>query len=129
MRGKESRELLTKADMHGNAHSALDGTANVVSVPRDTLRDIGVDTASKEKASCIFDVRILGRNEHDEPDDGRDVEANHEDASSLELVGSEAARDAQEARDNVGWHGHKLCRLVRVIESLHNSWQEEGEGI
>lgn len=46
--------------MHGNAHSSLDGTANVVSVPSNSLRDIGVDTTTEEEASGIFDMRILG---------------------------------------------------------------------
>ncbi len=80
---RQERARLTKPDMHCNARRSLNGASDVVAIPCHTLRHVGVYTATEEEATSIFDVRILRRDEHDEPKEGRDAEADHEDSSSL----------------------------------------------
>jgi hypothetical protein len=120
---------LTKTDVHCDPHCSLDRAANVVPIPRNTLRNVRVDSTAKEEASRIFDVRVLGRDEHDKANDRRDIEPNHENSSSPESVGSKPTSDAQEAGHDIGWNRHKLRFFVRIVKCLDDRRQEEGEGV
>ena len=113
---------LTKADMHRNTHGTLDRPADVIAVPSNTLRDVRIDSSPVEKTTSILDVRVLGRDQHDQADDCRDAESDHENASGLELIGGEATSDAQEAGDNVWRDGHQLGLFVAVAQCLNDSW-------
>ena len=108
----EPRDRATKVaetDVHRDPDAAFHAAADVVSVPRDALRHVGVDAGGEEEAAGVFDVVFLlagCRDEHDEPDYRDDVEADHEEAAGAEAVGGPAACDAAEAGDDVWRDGH-----------------------
>lgn len=55
---KDTPEV-TKAYVHGDPDTALDGTADIVAVPGHTLRHVGVDAGSDDEAGEVFDVVVL----------------------------------------------------------------------
>lgn len=90
--------------MASNADTSLYATTNVVAIPSDTLRYIGVDTAGSKESAGILDVRVVGRDLHDESNDSQTGEANHEDATSFELVGEVTCSDTAHTGDAVRWY-------------------------
>jgi len=115
--------------MHGNTDTTLDASANVVSIPGNTLGNIGVDSHSKEEATRILDVGVLRRDQHDKTKDGDKAEADHEDTSSLESVGRPSTGDTAETSHDVWWDSHQLGGVVGISEGLDNGGEEEGVGI
>lgn len=67
--GRNGTAQVAEADVHGNADTALEGTANVVAVPRDTLGDVGVDTRGEEEAAKVADTGIRRRNQANQSND------------------------------------------------------------
>lgn len=120
---------LTKADVEGNADTTLDTATDVVAVPGDALWDIGVDSHSEEETSGVLDVRVLGRDQEDQTENGHETEADHENTSSLESVGRPATGESAETGDDVWRNGHQLSGVVRVSESLDDGGEEERVGI
>jgi hypothetical protein len=59
---------VTAADVHGDADTALGAAADVVPVPGDSRRDVGVDARGGEEAADIFDFGVVGGDEHREAD-------------------------------------------------------------
>lgn len=59
---------VTEGDVHGHSDAALGRAADVVAVPRDALRDVGIDAAGDEEDADVFDGVVLGRDEHYEAD-------------------------------------------------------------
>jgi hypothetical protein len=74
---------VSEANVASNTDASLDATADVISVPGYTLWYVGVDTASSEEGTGVLDVGVVGRDLHDEADDGNESEADHEDSTSL----------------------------------------------
>lgn len=100
--------------MECNAHTSLDTSANVVAVPRHTLGHVGIDSRGEEKASSILGVWVFRNLQQDQTNQGSDAEANHEDATGLELISSPAAGDTAEAGHDIGRHRHELSLVVGV---------------
>jgi len=59
---------VTEADVHGNTDTALKGTSDVVAVPGDTLRDVGVDTTSDHEGCEVLGTVGVDSSEDDEAD-------------------------------------------------------------
>jgi hypothetical protein len=55
---------VAEADVHGNTDTTLERAANVVAVPSDTLRDVGVDTRGHEEAANVAHRAVLGNQKH-----------------------------------------------------------------
>lgn len=66
---RDGTTQVAKPYVHGDAYSALQGAADVVAVPGDTLGDVGVDAAGEEKAAGVLDSIVVGDYEHQEADD------------------------------------------------------------
>ncbi|KAH0294548.1 high-affinity nicotinic acid transporter, partial [Aureobasidium sp. EXF-3399] len=127
-RSKDTSEV-TETDVHGDTDTALGGTTDVVAVPGDTLRNVGVDTASEEEDTGVLDVRVVGSDLEDDTEHGGEGETDHEDTASAQLIGKVSAGDTAEASNNVGRDTHKLSLFVAVAESLDDSWQEKRETV
>ncbi len=56
--GKNTPEV-TEAYVHGDPDTALDGTADIVAVPGDTLGHVGVDAGGDDEAGEVFDMIVL----------------------------------------------------------------------
>ena len=108
--------------MHRNTHRSLHGATNIVAIPRHTLGHIGIDTAPEEEATGILNVRILGRDEHNETNQGRNAKSDHKQPSGLQFVGCVTTRNAQETSDDVRRDAHELRFLVAVAEGLDDCW-------
>ena len=59
---------VTEADVHGNTDTALEGTSDVVAVPGDTLRDVGVDTACDHEGGEVLGTVGVDSSKDDEAD-------------------------------------------------------------
>jgi len=127
-RGKDTTEV-TETDVHGNTNTTLGGTTDVVTVPGDTLRDVGVDTASEEEDTSVLDVRVVGSDLENDTEHGGEGETDHEDTASAQLIGKVSTGDTAEASNDVGRDTHKLSLFVAVAESLDDSWQEKRETV
>jgi hypothetical protein len=57
-----------KADVHGNANTALEGAADVVAVPGDTLGYVGVDAGSDEEAGKVLGAVAFNAGQDSEAD-------------------------------------------------------------
>lgn len=68
-KARDGTTEVTKADVHGNTDTTLEGTTDVVAVPGDTLGNVGVDTAGDEEST-----KVLGAVGFDS---GEDDETNH----------------------------------------------------
>lgn len=55
--------------MHSDTNTSLEGTTNVVAVPGDTLRNVGVDTGADEESTKVLGTVGV--------DSGKDDETNH----------------------------------------------------
>lgn len=119
----------TESHVHSNPYPALDSTTNVVAIPGNTLRDIGIDAGGEKEAASVLDMWAFGCNEHDKPRQCDAVEADHEDTASLESVCQKTSSNAAEACHNVRRDRHELSSFVRVAEGLHDRWQEERHGV
>lgn len=64
----DSTTEVTEADVHGNTDTALEGTSDVVAVPGDTLRDVGVDTAGDHEGGEVLGTVRVDSSEDDEAD-------------------------------------------------------------
>lgn len=69
---------VAEADVHGDANATLQGAADIVTIPGDTLWHVGVDAAREEEAAGVLDLAVIGGDEHDEADHARDT---HSDVS------------------------------------------------
>lgn len=72
--------LTYETDVHGNANTALDRSANVVAIPSDTLRDIAVDAHDNEEASHVLDSLNANSSQDGESKHREKTVANHENA-------------------------------------------------
>lgn len=88
---------IPKADMHRDAHSALQATADVIPVPRDTHRHEGVDAGRREERPCVLNSRLGGGGEHGEAENGGELKHEHEDAALFHLVCCEAGGNGEAA--------------------------------
>lgn len=59
---------VAESDMHGDADTTFQRSADVVAVPRDTLGYVGVDSAGEEEATRVLDLVRIRSEEHDETD-------------------------------------------------------------
>ena len=57
---------VTEANMHGNTDTTLEGTTDVVTVPCDTLGNVGVDAGGDHEASKVLDRVVLNSEEESE---------------------------------------------------------------
>jgi len=62
---------VAKSDVHGHSDATFGRAADVVAVPGDALRDVGVDAAGDEKDADVFDRVVLGGDEHYEADEAK----------------------------------------------------------
>ena len=115
--------------MHGDADTTLGGPANVVAVPGDTLRDVGVDTASEKEDTGVLDMRVVGSNLENDTEHSGEGETDHEDTTSTQSVGKVSAGDTAEASNDVGRDTHKLSLFVAVAEGIDDSGQEKRETV
>jgi hypothetical protein len=60
---------ITKADMHGNTNSSLQRSTNVVAVPGNTLRHVGVDARGDQEAGEILGTKAVGASQNCETSD------------------------------------------------------------
>ena len=60
---------VSKSDMHRHTHATLGRSANVVSVPSNTLGYVRVYAACDEEDADVLDGVILAADEHDEADE------------------------------------------------------------
>jgi hypothetical protein len=58
-----------KADMHGNTNSSLQRSTNVVAVPGNTLRHVGVDARGDQEAGEILGTKAVGASQNCETSD------------------------------------------------------------
>jgi hypothetical protein len=111
--------------VHRNAHTTLQAAADIVAVPGNTLRNIGIDAACKEETASVFDSCVVRRDEHDESNDSGAEEADHEHAASLQAIREIAAADTADAGCHVGGDGHQLGGFVRVAQGADDGGEEE----
>lgn len=97
---------LTEANMHGNADTTFDTSANVVAIPGDTLGNVGIDSHGEEETSGILDMGVLRSEQHDQTDNGDETEADHENASGLESVSCPSTCEGAETGNDVWGDGH-----------------------
>lgn len=89
--------------MHGDTNGTLGGATDVVTVPSNTLRDIGVNAeertselnvkgsakaakdspANGKESPDVLNNRLVRRDQHHETDDSNDIERYHVDATFL----------------------------------------------
>jgi len=134
---------VTEADVHGNTNSSLGSTADVVPVPCNTQRNVGVNSVSHCLAKCeglnanniprddeegadILDVGFVCRNQHDKPDNGDDAEAYHVWSTLLGPVGQESSGDSNDTAENIGRNAHQLRLVVGVAHVFDDGGEEEG---
>lgn len=127
-RSKDTTKV-TETDVHGDTDTTLGGTTNVVTVPGDTLRDVGVDTASEKEDTGVLDVRVVGSDLEDDTEHGGKSETDHEDTTSAQLIGKVSTSDADEASNDVRRNTHELSLFVAVAKGFDDSWQEERETV
>jgi hypothetical protein len=58
-----------KADMHGDTDSSLQRSTNVVAVPGNTLRHVGVDARGNQEAGEILGTKAFGASQNCETSD------------------------------------------------------------
>lgn len=61
---KKKRRATNASDLHGNADTSLNRSANVVAVPGGDLGDVREDAQQHKEAGKIFDARDLHGNEN-----------------------------------------------------------------
>lgn len=122
-------EITYKANVHGNTNTALEGTTDVVAVPGDTLRNIGVDTAGDEESSKVLGAVGVDSGEDDETDHSDKAESNHVDTTLAVSVSSETATNGEETGNNVGRNRHELSNLVGVAKRLDDGGKEDRDGV
>jgi len=127
-RSEDTTEV-TETDVHSNTDTTLGGATNIVTVPGNTLRNVGVDTASEEEDTSVLDVGVGGSDLQNNTKDGSEGETDHEDTASAESVGEVSTSDAAEAGNDVRRDTHELGLLVAVAESLNDGGQEKGETV
>ena len=60
---------VAEGNVHSHSDTAFGRAADVVAVPGDALRDVGVDAAGDEEDANVFDGVVLRGDEHDEADE------------------------------------------------------------
>lgn len=65
-KARDGTTEVTKADVHGNTDTTLEGTTDVVAVPGDTLGNVGVDTAGDEESTKVLGAVGFDSGEDDE---------------------------------------------------------------
>ena len=68
VRGDHTADV-AEGDVHRHSDAAFGRAADVVAVPGDALRDVGVDAAGDEEDANVFDGVVLRGDEHDEADE------------------------------------------------------------
>jgi hypothetical protein len=125
----ENTTEVTETDVHGDTDTTLGGTTDVVTVPGDTLGNVGVDTASEEEDTGVLGVRVVGGDLKNNTKHGGEGETDHEDTTSAESISEVATRDAAEASNNVRRNTHQLSLVVGVAKSLDDGGQEKRETV
>ena len=115
--------------LHGECNASFRGASSIVTIPCHTLRHIGVNARGEEERSSIFDVVIVGGDEHDQTRDGDQIEADHDNATRLKPVGHITCRYGKEASDNVRGDCHELGGVILVAKVFDDCWEEKREGI
>ena len=115
--------------LHGECNASFRGASSIVTVPCHTLRHIGVNSRGEEERSSIFDVVIMGGDEHDQTGNGDQVEADHDNAARPKLVRHVTCRYGEEARNNVWGNCHELGGVILVAKVFDDCWEEKREGI
>jgi hypothetical protein len=123
-RGKNTTEV-TETDVHGNTDTTLGGTTDVVTIPGDTLRNVGVDTAGEEEDTGVLGVRVVRGDLKNDTEHGGESETDHEDTTSAESISEISTRDAAEASNNVRRNTHELSLVVGVAKSFDDGGQEK----
>lgn len=126
---RDGTTQVTEADVHGDADTSLERATDVVTVPGDTLGNVGVDAAGDHEGGKVLGAVALGAEEDGETDDGDEAESDHVDTSLLVLIGDEATTDGEETGDDVGRDTHELSHVVAVAETLDNGGEEDGDGV
>jgi hypothetical protein len=127
--GSEDTAEVTETDVHGDTDTTLSGTTNVVTVPGDTLRDVGVNATGKEEDTGILDVGVIRADLENNTEHGGEGEPDHEDTASAQFVGKVSTSDAAEASNNVRRNAHELSLIVGVAKGLDDGRQEERETV
>jgi hypothetical protein len=115
--------------VHCNADSALEGSADVVSIPGDAHRDKGVNTGGGEEGPGVLDMGFAAAEEQGETTDGNGLEDQHKDTALLHLVCSVPGSNGEEAGNNIWWNSHQLCSVVRVSKILDDCRKEQGDRV
>lgn len=69
-----------------------------------TLRSIGENADGEEECPGVLDMGVLVCDKHDETDDSNQIEANHEDSTSSQLIGKVTTIDAAKDCGDVRWN-------------------------
>lgn len=120
---------VTETDVHGNTDTSLERATNIVTVPGDTLGNVGVDTAGDHEAGKVLGVVVVSAEKDGETSDGDEAEADHVETSLAVLVSGETTTDGEEAGHDVGRNRHELGHGVAVSETLDNGGKEDGDGV
>lgn len=94
-----------------------------------TLRYVGIDACSEKETSSVLDACVVGRDQHDEANNGRAEEADHEDATSLHAIREPATRDTEDTCHNVWRHGHQLSSVIGISQRSDDRWQEKRDRV
>lgn len=58
-KARDGAAEVTHTNLHGNTNSTLQCTADIVAVPGNGLRDVGVDTSNNKEAREVLDLVVL----------------------------------------------------------------------
>lgn len=67
--GGDAATKIAETDVHGDADTTLDRSTDVVTIPCNTLRNVGVDTRRSKECAGVLDVRLVRRSKQDEAKD------------------------------------------------------------
>ena len=126
---RDGTSKVTESDVHGNTDTSLERATDVVTVPGDTLGNVGVDTAGDKEGSKVLGVQVLGAEKDGETDDGDEAESNHVGTSLSVLIGGETTTNGEETSDDVGRDTHELSHGVAVSKTGDNGGKEDGDGV
>jgi len=125
----ENTPKVTKPNVHGNTDSSFGSATNVISVPRNTHRDIRVNPRDDKKRASVLDMRVVGRNKEDETSNSDKAEEDHEGSAFLSSISEVPSRNGGDAANNVRRNSHELRLVVRVSHVLHNGREEKGDRV
>lgn len=125
----DSTSKVTEADVHGNSNTTFGGSANVVTVPGNTHRYVGVNSSSGEEGSQVLNTRLVTGDQHDKSNDTETAEKDHEDPTLTLPIGKITTTNCADTGKDVRRDSHELRLLVGVAHNLDNGREEKGEGV